>query len=114
MQKFERMKNKYVTQTCVFDLASRTILPKKINLKDYQIGHLSVGEFHEPVYVQTFDAELLQLTLLCKQGMFETLLPLVGSTCSFQFAGTPATDYKLSAVSLLELCFIRIDFGLRP
>ena len=111
MKVFAKMKNKYTTQTCVFDLASRTIMPKKVSLKDFMIGHLSVASFREPVYVSSFDEATGVLILLCKQGMFEALLPLVGSIASFQFSDTPAFSYVLSGVTLHELCYLSVTLG---
>ncbi len=112
-----KMKNKYTTQTSVFDLTSRTILPKKINLKDFMIGHLSVGSqdeegfFHDPVYVDSFDKDTGVLILLCKLGMFEALSPMVGSPCTFQFSDSQPSDYTLSAVALSDLCFLSLTLN---
>lgn len=104
------MKNKYTTQTCVFDLPTRTILPKRVFLKDYKVGFLSMGQFSEPVYVHSFEQVGCNrvLRLLCKQGMFEMFTPLVGQVCSFRLLDSVLTDFELRAVSLHELFHIEL------
>ena len=58
------LKTKYTTNTCVFDLSTRMLLPKKVAISEMLIGHLKTSTFNSQVYVKTFDMGLGSLVLL--------------------------------------------------
>lgn len=103
------LKTKYTTNTCVFDLSTRMLLPKKVAISEMLIGHLKTSTFNSQVYVKTFDMGLGSLVLLCKQGMFETLQGSVGDTCTFNFLTSEVVTYSIKAVYLYDLCYVSLS-----
>lgn len=101
-----KLKTKYTTNTCVFDLTTRTLMPKKVNLSEMLVGHLKAPTYNSQVYVKNFDMGIGSLVLLCKQGMYEALQGSVGGICYFNFLTSEVLQYKLVGVSLHDLCYV--------
>ena len=109
-----KMKTKYTTNTCVFDLTTRTLMPKKVNLNEMLVGHLSTPTYNSQVYVKHFDMGAGSLVLLCKQGMYEALQGSVGCHCNFNFLTSEVIRYKIVGVSLHDLCYVALLLVLEP
>lgn len=101
-----KLKTKFTTNTCVFDLATRTLMPKKVNLSEMLVGHLKAPTYNSQVYVKNFDMGAGSLVLLCKQGMYEALQESVGGVCHFNFLTSEVLKYKILGVSLYDLCYV--------
>ncbi len=103
-----KLKTKFTTNTCVFDLSTRMLMPKRVNLNEMLVGHLKTITYSSQVYVRNFDMGVGSLILLCKQGMYEALQESVGGICYFNFLTSEVIKYRLVGVSLYDLCYVNL------
>ena len=103
------LKTKYTTATCVFDVSTRMLMPKKVNLSEMLVGHLDTKTFNGQVYVKNFDMGAGSLILLCKQGMYELLQESVGQYCNFNSLTSEVVSYTIVGVSLYDLCYVNLS-----